>query len=199
MPPPPPHHHQHDHPPPPKSNPKLLSSILKALIMTFITSIFFLILGFVAFLLFLILAAGALHRRRTHSDVPSSGFSPRHFKTLPQLRFRTQNQTTSSDCVVCLDAFRDGQWCRKLPACGHLFHRRCLDTWLVKVSACPICRTPVLGNTAADGLEEEEEAKRLWNFNRNTNSRVSAVDGEQPSFIDFFNYGRHIPSVSCSR
>lgn len=173
---PPPHHH-HDQPPPLKPNPMLLSSILKALIMTFITCIFFLILGFVAFLLFLILATGAFHRRRTQSDLPSSGFSPRHFKTLPQFRFRTQNQTASSDCVVCLDAFREGQWCRKLPACGHLFHRRCLDTWLVKLSACPICRTPVLGNASASasasatGLEEEE-AKRLWNFNRNTNSRV---------------------------
>ncbi|KAM5554016.1 RING-H2 finger protein ATL56 [Rosa sericea] len=177
--PPHPHHHHHDQPPPPKPNPKLLSSILKALIMTLLTSIFFLFLGFVAFLLFLILAAGALHRRRTQFDLPSSGFSPRHFKTLPQFRFRTQNQTASSssaqsDCVVCLDAFREGQWCRKLPACGHLFHRRCLDTWLVKVSACPICRTPVqldLGN-AASAAGEEEEAKRLWNFNRNTNSRV---------------------------
>ena len=182
--PPHPHPHHVPQPPPPKPNPKFLSSILKALIMTFITSAFFLFLGFVAFLLSLILAAGAFHRRRAERGLPSSGFSPKHLKNLPQFRFRKsdKNETATlaqTDCVVCLDEFREGQRCRKLPGCGHVFHRRCLDTWLVKVSACPICRTPVrcdLGNTASAAAleeeEEEEEAKRLWNFNRNTNSRV---------------------------
>ncbi|PPR86378.1 hypothetical protein GOBAR_AA34312 [Gossypium barbadense] len=38
---------------------------------------------------------------------------------------------------------KQGQWCRSLVACGHLFHRKCLDGWLIKVAACPICRTRV--------------------------------------------------------
>ncbi|XP_021803146.1 RING-H2 finger protein ATL56-like [Prunus avium] len=181
-----PYRRNHNHviaqpqPPPPKSNPKLLSLIIKVLVMTSITSLFFLFVGLAAIVLFLFLAAGALHRRRAQSPLPSSGFSSRHLKALPQFRFRAQPQseTTSSsppqtDCVVCLDAFRDGQWCRKLAACNHVFHRRCLDTWLVKVSACPICRTRVrLDSGEADavvGLDGEEEAKYLWNFNRNSN------------------------------
>ncbi|KAB2625993.1 RING-H2 finger protein ATL56-like [Pyrus ussuriensis x Pyrus communis] len=159
-----------------------------ALVMTFITSVFFLFLGFAATVLFPFFAAGALHRRRTQSPHPSSGFFPKHLKTLPQFRFRAarpqpQSQSSSSssssspspqtDCVVCLDSFREGQWCRKLPACDHVFHRRCLDTWLVKVSACPICRTRVrldYGDTeSVVDLDGEEEAKYLWNFNRNNN------------------------------
>ncbi|KAM1282207.1 hypothetical protein ACFX2I_022698 [Malus domestica] len=189
-PPPPPPHHPQSHvipqTPPPKPNPKLLSLIIKALVMTFITSLFFLFLGFAATVLFPFFAAGALHRRRTQSPHPSSGFSPKHLKALPQFRFRAalprpQSQSSSSspspspqtDCVVCLDSFREGQWCRKLPACDHVFHRLCLDTWLVKVSACPICRTRVrldYGDTeSVVDLEGEEEAKYLWNFNRNNN------------------------------
>ncbi|TQD96171.1 hypothetical protein C1H46_018200 [Malus baccata] len=170
MPPSPPHHH-HNHvipqTPPPKPNPKHLSLTIKALVMTFINSLFFLFLGLAAIVLFLFFAAGALHYHHTQSPYPSSVVA------------QPQSQSSSSpslqtDYVVCLDAFCEGQWCRKLAACDHVFYRRCLDTWLLKVSACPICRTRVrLDYGDADSvvdLEGEEEAKCLWSFNTNNNN-----------------------------
>ncbi|KAF8044630.1 hypothetical protein N665_7398s0001, partial [Sinapis alba] len=78
------------------------------------------------------------HRRRESSD----GLSPRCVKSLPQFRVYEQTEY-GSECVVCIDGFRQGQWCRKLPGCGHVFHRKCVDFWLVKVATCPICRDRV--------------------------------------------------------
>ncbi|KAL5548930.1 hypothetical protein UlMin_004161 [Ulmus minor] len=171
------HHHNHDHHTP-KPNPKLLSLILKALIMSFITSLFFLFLG-VAAILLLFLAGGALHRRRRHHRPirpnSSHGFSPRDLRKLSQFRFgkRIEGGLSQSDCVVCLDGFRDGQWCRKLLGCDHIFHRRCLDTWLIKVPVCPICRNRVrLDPPEMDSSESvEEDVKLWWGFNGNTDLR----------------------------
>lgn len=157
--------------PPPKPNPKVLSLILKALIMTFITSLFFLFLGVAAILL--CLAGGAIHRRRVNRSVqlPSSSdrLSPRDLRKFSQFRFskgviETESQSSyQSECVVCLDGFREAQWCRRLAGCNHVFHRRCVDNWLIKVPSCPICRTSVRISADTSSLTTaEEEIKQLW-------------------------------------
>ncbi|XP_027333403.1 RING-H2 finger protein ATL56-like [Abrus precatorius] len=155
MPPPTQHHHgnpqsqsQSQSQPQPKPNPNLLSLLLKPIIMLLLTSLFFLFLGFAAFLLLhLFLLGGAFHRLRSRpppaaATTTSNGFPLRDINKLPRFRL-SKGSTPDSQCVVCLDPFRNGQCCRRLAACGHLFHRRCVDTWLLKVAACPTCRTPV--------------------------------------------------------
>ncbi|XP_038696244.1 RING-H2 finger protein ATL56-like [Tripterygium wilfordii] len=133
-------------PPRPKAKQKVFSLILKAIIMTFITSNFFLLLGLVSLLLFNILLATAALRHRGsrvqhfHQDNPSNGFCPKHLKKLPQFKFLNGRDC---ECVVCLDGIRQGQWCRRLVNCGHVFHRKCVDAWLLKAATCPICRTRV--------------------------------------------------------
>ncbi|KAB5552724.1 hypothetical protein DKX38_010035 [Salix brachista] len=113
--------------------------------MTAITSLFFLFLGIAAILL--LIATAALHRHSTPSSNSSNGFSLKDLKKLPRFRFSTltrpETGADQTSCVVCLEEIKQGQWCRNLVACGHVFHRKCVDAWLVKVSACPICRTRV--------------------------------------------------------
>lgn len=46
-------------------------------------------------------------------------------------------------CPICLVEFGDGEDIKNLP-CKHMFHPNCIDTWLVKNSACPICKRDVL-------------------------------------------------------
>ncbi|GKV18176.1 hypothetical protein SLEP1_g28597 [Rubroshorea leprosula] len=155
----PPHqlHHDGTSPPPPqKPNQKFLSLILKSIIMLFLTSVFFLLLPLASLMLLLpLLLRHRYHRRQSH-DSSSSGFSPKLLRKLPQFRFSKQTTHTyfEADCAVCLDGFRQGQWCRKLDGCGHLFHRKCVDTWLVKIAACPVCRRRVC-------LDED---KSIWGF-----------------------------------
>ncbi|XP_041021900.1 RING-H2 finger protein ATL56-like [Juglans microcarpa x Juglans regia] len=164
----------HDQPSPPtpsKPNPKLLSLLLKAIIMTLLTSLFFLFLGLASATLLLLHVSLSSHRHRRSSlpSTSSSGLPPRDLNTLPHFRLkrhaRKNGAAEDEECVVCLDSFRDGQCCRKLAACGHLFHKRCVDSWLVKVAACPMCRAHVQSNAGTKGSMvglEEDEDKKLW-------------------------------------
>ncbi|CAI9116729.1 OLC1v1017958C1 [Oldenlandia corymbosa var. corymbosa] len=45
-------------------------------------------------------------------------------------------------CAICLDYLQNGELCRVLPACNHVFHAECLDPWLAKQLTCPTCRAP---------------------------------------------------------
>ncbi|GJN37898.1 hypothetical protein PR202_gb26897 [Eleusine coracana subsp. coracana] len=48
------------------------------------------------------------------------------------------------ECAFCLSAVRDGDEVREL-RCQHVFHRACLDAWLVRPRAtCPLCRDRLL-------------------------------------------------------
>ncbi|GJM85201.1 hypothetical protein PR202_ga01631 [Eleusine coracana subsp. coracana] len=48
-------------------------------------------------------------------------------------------------CAVCLGDLAPGDRVRVLPKCGHGFHARCVDRWLVARSTCPTCRQPLFG------------------------------------------------------
>lgn len=64
-------------------------------------------------------------------------------------RGREQGQVPD-DCAFCLSAVRDGEEVREL-RCRHVFHRACLDAWLVRPRAtCPLCRDRLLPADVAD-------------------------------------------------
>jgi hypothetical protein len=43
-------------------------------------------------------------------------------------------------CAICQDNLQVDQEGRKLNACGHWFHKHCIDTWLEGNVHCPVCR-----------------------------------------------------------
>jgi hypothetical protein len=47
-------------------------------------------------------------------------------------------------CAVCLEDVQRGEPVRRLPPCGHLFHRDCVDMWLHSHATCPLCRSDLL-------------------------------------------------------
>ncbi|PKU70732.1 RING-H2 finger protein ATL70 [Dendrobium catenatum] len=63
---------------------------------------------------------------------------------------RQDPQAASSDCCsICLadyDNEEEGEDnpVRILPICGHVFHVRCVDTWLQQHPNCPVCRSRVM-------------------------------------------------------
>lgn len=47
---------------------------------------------------------------------------------------------TEHTCAICQDQLTNEQEGRKLNACGHWFHKNCIDTWLGTNVHCPVCR-----------------------------------------------------------
>jgi hypothetical protein len=64
--------------------------------------------------------------------------------TLEQIEANTTVGNLVSDeehaCAICQDNLQPEQEGRKLNACGHWFHKHCIDTWLEGNVYCPVCR-----------------------------------------------------------
>ncbi|KAJ4820705.1 RING-H2 finger protein ATL2 [Rhynchospora pubera] len=71
---------------------------------------------------------------------------------LPKFVHTATDGEAKKECAVCITEFVDGQIGRLLPACGHKFHRECVDTWFMKHSTCPICRMIVKENKEGEKI-----------------------------------------------
>ena len=60
--------------------------------------------------------------------------------------FRGQGQDAT--CSVCLADMVKGEAVKELPACRHCFHAACIDEWIKRSAACPLCKRDVLGPKA---------------------------------------------------
>jgi len=49
----------------------------------------------------------------------------------------------TGDCAVCLYPCKARERVRLLSACGHVFHRPCIDLWLLRNARCPLCNAGV--------------------------------------------------------
>ena len=62
-------------------------------------------------------------------------------------------------CIICRDemTLRD---CKKLPGCGHVFHKSCLREWLVQQQTCPTCRGDIVANESRERQRVQQERDR---------------------------------------
>ena len=52
-------------------------------------------------------------------------------------------------CIICRDEMTIHD-CKKLPVCGHIFHKSCLREWLTQQQTCPTCRSDIVANQALE-------------------------------------------------
>nr|XP_043630282.1 NEP1-interacting protein 2-like [Erigeron canadensis] len=52
-------------------------------------------------------------------------------------------ESHETDCVICLQSFKNKEEGRELPNCRHVFHLACIDEWLIRNGSCPVCRRDV--------------------------------------------------------
>jgi len=87
------------------------------------------------------------------------GLTRRQLHHLPLERYRApcrpaagagagagENERSEANCVICVCELEEGEEVRTLP-CGHVFHRGCIDTWLLSdaygAKSCPVCMKEV--------------------------------------------------------
>ncbi|XP_028396738.1 E3 ubiquitin-protein ligase znrf3-like [Dendronephthya gigantea] len=56
-------------------------------------------------------------------------------------------------CVICLEPFRQGQEIR-IVSCGHEFHLKCVDPWLLTNYTCPLCMLNIV-EREGNGIKTE--------------------------------------------
>ncbi|CAL9042046.1 unnamed protein product, partial [Musa banksii] len=150
-------------------NTKLLGFATQIMVMAILISVVLLFVGVGVLVLIHVCIVGRAFRRGFNTMTPparddgrSGGLSPDDLAKLPCYEFKGGEMVgATTDCAVCLESFQVGDGCRLLPACGHSFHAQCVDSWLLKSSICPICRTSADGGKGGkagggDGLEMRE-------------------------------------------
>ncbi|VDL27381.1 unnamed protein product [Hymenolepis diminuta] len=70
-------------------------------------------------------------------------------KALKQLPVKFLNQVDPlisegfDQCAICIEIFKPHDLIRSLP-CRHMYHRACIDPWLLKHRSCPLCKQNIL-------------------------------------------------------
>uniref|UniRef100_A0A7C8ZYT8 RING-type E3 ubiquitin transferase n=1 Tax=Opuntia streptacantha TaxID=393608 RepID=A0A7C8ZYT8_OPUST len=106
-------------------------------------------------------------KRSTLRQIPVS-----IYEKSPSGKGNNINDVISTDCIICLGEFMDGDKIRVLPKCKHGFHVRCIDVWLLSHSSCPTCRQSVSdwadlgGGNGRDSSQDDNV-----NVNGNVNTR----------------------------
>jgi len=52
------------------------------------------------------------------------------------------NLGTQTCCTICIEDFQDGDELKTLP-CLHIYHKKCIDSWLARDNSCPVCKHPI--------------------------------------------------------
>ncbi|CAJ0578482.1 unnamed protein product, partial [Mesorhabditis spiculigera] len=86
---------------------------------------------------------------------------------IPTRTLKAGDVELDTDCPVCIDPYAAGDIVRTLP-CRHVFHKTCIDPWLLEHRTCPMCKGDILKafgyqvNCSSEGSrgEDREAANR---------------------------------------
>lgn len=81
---------------------------------------------------------------RALSGSSQVGLSPSEIAALPSFScsagMHEAGVGEGTECPICLHDLNPGDSLRQLDRCGHLFHRSCIDLWLLRSADCPLCK-----------------------------------------------------------
>ncbi|KAL4614823.1 hypothetical protein ACB092_07G080300 [Castanea dentata] len=109
---------------------------------------------------FLVQRTSAYHHQQPPGTVPVHSINNFHpgideatLRQYPKLLYAEaklhQGNSTSSCCSICLANYNDTDVLRLLPDCSHIFHLKCVDSWLRLHATCPVCRNSPLPEVMA--------------------------------------------------
>lgn len=93
---------------------------------------------------------GPVNRLSGYTSLSSNvctGLSPSEIRALPSST-GPGCSCADAECSICLNCVEPSESVRHLPMCGHIFHKSCIDLWLLRSADCPLCKCPVRGEEA---------------------------------------------------
>lgn len=107
------------------------------------------------------------------------GLQPSIINSIAVFKYKKgEGLVEGTECSICLSEFEEDENLKLLPKCSHAFHIPCIDTWLRSHTNCPLCRAPIVSNTANNNGRSSSEA---INTEESEETRVVIVgddDGE---------------------
>ncbi|KAK9158717.1 hypothetical protein Scep_005291 [Stephania cephalantha] len=88
------------------------------------------------------ISIGSDHHSTVEENV-DGGVDPSLIRALPEFEFEL-GEKGSVNCAICLSEFECKEVVKKIPFCGHVFHPKCIEMWLLDHPSCPLCRSAKL-------------------------------------------------------
>uniref|UniRef100_A0A672UE37 Ring finger protein 128 n=1 Tax=Strigops habroptila TaxID=2489341 RepID=A0A672UE37_STRHB len=103
-------------------------------------------------------------------------------------------------CVVCIELYKPNEVVRIL-TCNHLFHKNCIDPWLLEHRTCPMCKCDILKVLGVESVQVtvSSESSNVSTANEEDNrsetasSGYASVQGADGSVLE-----EHAPPESAS-
>ncbi|KAJ1560059.1 hypothetical protein HK096_010173 [Nowakowskiella sp. JEL0078] len=104
------------------------------------------------------------------------------------LEVNNNSMTTDDEqtCSICLEDFKDDEYIRILDTCNHIFHKHCIDNWLVKQATyCPNCRldTRIALGISIDPKPSEENNDPLLNEDSVAQENNDQANSDAPEIV----------------
>ena len=93
-------------------------------------------------IVFSVIYRDAISLPEVGSDVVVKKKKREELKHLSKYRqIKKNDPLIGKTCTICFCEFKEGEYKRELDKCkNHVFHKKCIDSWLITNMSCPICR-----------------------------------------------------------
>ncbi|XP_054626095.1 RING finger protein 148-like [Dunckerocampus dactyliophorus] len=112
---------------------------------------------------FLFISANRLHNLHMHRRSERK-LKCEAKKAIGRLQVRTlkrDDKETTCDsymCAVCIESYKASEVVTVL-TCDHIFHKACIEPWLLEKRTCPMCKCDILKALGVDSEEKESMAQ----------------------------------------
>lgn len=142
----------------------------------YLLSIAFFIVTAASVTYFIFLSASRLYRLNRHRR-NERRLKSEAKKAIRRLQVRTLHrgdEETDSEfhmCAVCIESYKAGDVVTVL-TCDHIFHKACIEPWLLEKRTCPMCKCDILKT-----LGVEDESKEIISAQSPPDATVITVTG----------------------
>jgi hypothetical protein len=115
--------------------------------------------------------------------------TPLDLRSLPTLKWRPAMARAvgggdAASCSICMMEYETGEVLRLL-YCNHVFHKVCVDQWLVRNATCPMCRATVDKEKGEEMVKERRQRRERRRRRRERHrQRREDEDGEDTGQIE---------------